>query len=1322
MMNNSNNTHTSGVENQKFSPFSKIKHLISSKNPFKNTKKTSKLQNQKNNINNIDNIDTPQIEQHSYPTLIFATHNIQGSLNQKRDDLLLYMMEHDIDCLFVCETNIVDPNFSPTLKTAWQKIIAPIHNNSNNTFYFINNPDLEHRGSGSTFILTEKLHKHLQTTKILDHGRCIKITLNFKNHKIFNIYGIYLPSGKDKSNEHIKKTRLNNICKILFDDIAKTKSRDHTYTTIMGDFNINYSKEILKKGKSISYIDAMDKIKNNQLEQWMCYKILKLLNFTNIATTFKKESEKTWFSSCTSSASSTTVDYIWASNNLNDIIIDFNLTRTTYSSDHAMLMFTFEHPNNSFVNLKNFNKSRDTGKSFNNRYNLNSIQKEDWVTFNNIVNEKLIRLQDIPHYSTKTQVSAVMNIFNSIITDSLHEMKVTKIKVTPRRNNLPLALRKKYNHIHQLNSIQATVKEALYIESDQFKLEIPSSAEQRKGLKNNFDRHWRRKSNWLIKLFHQYNVQNGIALYSQTLNSVEELESVHINIVNLIDHVNNEIVKERNAWDVQQIEYFINRQNEDLKTNQKRALNSILERNPRKIILDRLKFYENGDLQYTTDHQIINEKVNSHFQNIGSSDTLPNVYNPLIEMPHPWRSVYSPKTINDPDAIKKLIDPITVDELQLMIKTLPNHKAPGPSGISYELIKKLPSSFLKELVDFYNHILSTDKEYMGIEFETSLPRNIHRFDIDDRHIEKFSAKVLGYLDDTTWLTSDLNCLQKNLEIADSFYQLANNKINKDKTVILSNDKKERSDIINISFGNDSINVKLQPMGKASYCAKLSRLRSLFKNSLQLPRNTYNSVIHSRIYPHIVNIFDNQLKAQSALFFAQANCPYTSDIIKFLLLLTQQKYNLPFNPFDFFTLFDSPLRRFTRLESLFVFFKFYNISVTSHFNFKVRGGVYPISHYVIDQSFLYSHLMSLRTKGIMFLDQIITEESAYLKDYKDIKKSLQCKKGRIPRWYTFLKDNLTINSNNRLNIELDQPIMKSHNVERLKPPNISRDAFHHKGPSKWVITWSPNIIDVVYGKAITSTNFEHSVPLLYAEHWIKVPLNASTSTPRSRPNIIQPCPGCQLHFPYYIGDNRISCILKIPYSKIIRAYILQKSNIDLYSSWLPTHLLKIAKVLKHNHEYYKVVAYNDYLIRGGLITADSIQADSLDNAIPRNLNFQLLTVLIKDRLIQANLWSLAQQVRHYPLFELYTDGSFINTPGINEFHMGYGWHISNIQNQDFSYCGSIEHFPSATKAEIMAILTALIILPGGSDVTIFTDSQAAISNFQKSAHLQYVSPR
>lgn len=37
-------------------------------------------------------------------------------------------------------------------------------------------------------------------------------------------------------------------------------------------------------------------------------------------------------------------------------------------------------------------------------------------------------------------------------------------------------------------------------------------------------------------------------------------------------------------------------------------------------------------------------------------------------------------------------------------------------------------------------------------------------------------------------------------------------------------------------------------------------------------------------------------------------------------------------------------------------------------------------------------------------------------------------------------------------------------------------------------------------------------------------------------------------------------------------------------------------------------------------------------------------------------------------------------------------------------------PSATKAEILAIVTALIIAPSYSSITIFTDSQAAIDGF------------
>uniref|UniRef100_U9TV77 Uncharacterized protein n=1 Tax=Rhizophagus irregularis (strain DAOM 181602 / DAOM 197198 / MUCL 43194) TaxID=747089 RepID=U9TV77_RHIID len=52
--------------------------------------------------------------------------------------------------------------------------------------------------------------------------------------------------------------------------------------------------------------------------------------------------------------------------------------------------------------------------------------------------------------------------------------------------------------------------------------------------------------------------------------------------------------------------------------------------------------------------------------------------------------------------------------------------------------------------------------------------------------ESLSLKVLGYLDDTTWLAENLNQLKHNLKIADNFYQLANILINKEKTIILAN--------------------------------------------------------------------------------------------------------------------------------------------------------------------------------------------------------------------------------------------------------------------------------------------------------------------------------------------------------------------------------------------------------------------------------------------------------------------------------------------------------------------------------------------------------
>lgn len=64
----------------------------------------------------------------------------------------------------------------------------------------------------------------------------------------------------------------------------------------------------------------------------------------------------------------------------------------------------------------------------------------------------------------------------------------------------------------------------------------------------------------------------------------------------------------------------------------------------------------------------------------------------------------------------------------------------------------------------------------------------------------------------------------------------------------------------------------------------------------------------------------------------------------------------------------------------------------------------------------------------------------------------------------------------------------------------------------------------------------------------------------------------------------------------------------------------------------------------------------------------------------------------------------------------------MPNANITHNGSLEYFPSSTKAETMAILTALIVAPERCDVNIYTDSQGAIDTFYKSSNLSAISPR
>lgn len=138
-------------------------------------------------------------------------------------------------------------------------------------------------------------------------------------------------------------------------------------------------------------------------------------------------------------------------------------------------------------------------------------------------------------------------------------------------------------------------------------------------------------------------------------------------------------------------------------------LDSILECKPRKITLDRLKYKnDNNEIIFTNEVEHIERIANKYYQNIGTVDFNSKRFSKHRTLPSPQNRIYLPKP-NIPILTTEELDAqITMNELQDVLKSLPNNKAPGTSGISYDIIKKLSPEFHPCLLDLYNFIFIYD--------------------------------------------------------------------------------------------------------------------------------------------------------------------------------------------------------------------------------------------------------------------------------------------------------------------------------------------------------------------------------------------------------------------------------------------------------------------------------------------------------------------------------------------------------------------------------------------------------------------------------------
>ncbi|RIA96716.1 hypothetical protein C1645_754305 [Glomus cerebriforme] len=491
------------------------------------------------------------------------------------------------------------------------------------------------------------------------------------------------------------------------------------------------------------------------------------------------------------------------------------------------------------------------------------------------------------------------------------------------------------------------------------------------------------------------------------------------------------------------------------------------------------------------------------------------------------------------------------------------------------------------------------------------------------------------------------------------------------------------------------------------------LKRVFKHRLKLPSTTPDNTIHNDIFPSINDLQALQITSHLPIYNYILNCPHLTHIARQLIINSQLDLWLPWWPtlqqltsinqknYLPFTTFTKGLIRFAQMGFTF----------TPTFDTVIRGGTKPIVEAI---PFDRHTLKSWKNRLIMFEDQLINPDGIYVKEWKDINVNPYDRSEKIPgrqhSWYQRYIDIKTIGLNKNLITPIS--INRCHLPSHI-PPKIS-SSYHHYPKNEWSSHWHAPSSQTLFGKTIEQRNDPFSFSMTYIEHWINNPPPSFTrfGTPKKYPPILTTCTGCSLHTPYY-RDLRPKCVIMAPTLHLHRIYTRHK---DYIHSHIPNIPYKKFVILTSPIQSLKVLTYNFYIHSTGLpsqvlLSRTSLTNDLVNNPHPNAASSFISKMLVGDVNTITRLSIISSSFMNRSEFTFFTDGSVLDI-GTKSCKSGLGWLETSNTNNITSFCAKISHHASSTRAEIMAIFTALLTTPPNSQINIHTDSQCSISSFNR----------
>ena len=515
-------------------------------------------------------------------------------------------------------------------------------------------PNLTAGGVG--LLINKHLSKHIRSWQEYK-GRIIYVDLFFKQKNKVRLVQIYNPPRKHHqlSEEIFRK----------LEDIIIIAQKENFQIIIMGDFNENMNEFYTRKREGRS-------IRNYK------FNFLRLMNKYNLLNTVELFNNPPFVNTWNNKSR---IDGTFVSSSLPEHIIMsmIDTEPTNFTTDHTMVITKFNRK--FFFKPTKQGEQRNCRKNQRRHYQFDKMTDEMWKSFKRATKLWIRNDSELNNFNPHDNADVhTINFLNN---------KLEECILKAAKDNIPSKLASK--GYRSLKAKSLVIIERFLKQCNRIARRLHKTIIDKEGYPNR--EIWSTWTTTANKIVAEYELK--VINWTDTVND-QNLKSCQKD-VNYINKFLLNLYKSKEAITTrQQIGRYFEQRCNDLKENQSRMIDSLLERPYRKIHLDRVMLDKDT---LSLDPDEIETKVTSHFQ------TYAGPSNETSTIPEEWKADYEPNQMINEDWYKDQLTHVSLQELNAILGKCPNDKAAGVSTITYEFVKHSSKEFKRKLLLSFNMCL-----------------------------------------------------------------------------------------------------------------------------------------------------------------------------------------------------------------------------------------------------------------------------------------------------------------------------------------------------------------------------------------------------------------------------------------------------------------------------------------------------------------------------------------------------------------------------------------------------------------------------------------